>query len=214
MRLGTQVVNRHTRRYRVELRSSRKPHLIDEDSCTVKISALVSSAAVSLVAAAVFTSATVAQAPQSTPDAQQQQPGMRRERKFPPPTNLQVLPKDLTGNQVVDIMQHWAGDLGVECSACHAANPNRVGRNGRPMLDFASDEKPQKRMARIMYTMTETIKKDYIPKVQALDTMGSPVAPVTCGTCHRGHLDPEEFVPPRREEHGPRPQGAPAPSGN
>ncbi len=179
----------------------------------MKIPALVSSAVVSLLATAVFATAAIAQAPQTAPAAQQQ-PGMRHERNFPPPSNLQVLPKDLTGNQVVDIMQHWAGDLGVECSACHATNPNRVGRNGRPMLDFASDEKPEKRMARIMYTMMESIKKDYIPKVQALDTMGSPAAPVTCGTCHRGNLDPQEFVPPRREEHGPRPEGAPPAGGS
>lgn len=150
---------------------------------------------------------------------------MRGPRNIPQPTNLQVLPKDLTGPQVVEIMRHWAGDLGVECNACHAAYADRTGPNGRPMLNFASDEKPEKRMARIMYTMTESIKADYIPKVAALDTMGSPAAPVTCGTCHRGNLDPQEFVPPHRER-GPRPgsgpgngpegtpQGAPPPQGN
>jgi Photosynthetic reaction centre cytochrome C subunit len=154
------------------------------------------------------------------------QQGMRGPRNFPPPTNLKVLPQDLTGAQVRDVMRHWAGDLGVECSTCHAQYADhRAGRNGRPELDYASDEKPEKQMARIMYTMTETIKKDYVAKVAALDTMGSPAAPVTCGTCHRGNLDPTEYVPPQRER-GPRPgdgpgngpaggpQGAPPPQGN
>ena len=88
------------------------------------------------------------------------------------------------------------------------------------MLDFASDAKPQKQMARIMYTMTELNKKDYVAKVAAMDTMGSPAAPLTCGTCHRGNLDPQAFEAPHREERGPRPEGAPpaggapAPQGN
>jgi hypothetical protein len=62
-------------------------------------------------------------------------------------------------------------------------------------------------MARIMYKMTEDIKANYVSKVAALDTMGSPAAPVTCGTCHRGHLDPEAFEIPH--EGGMRPQGPP-----
>lgn len=177
--------------------------------------------AVSLIGAVVLAAVTFGQNPpseapqsQTAPETMPQangpgQQGMRGPRNFPPPKNLQVLPRDLTGAQVRDIMRHWAGDLGVECNACHAAYPDRVGRNGRPELDFASDEKPEKQMARIMYTMTETIRKDYIPKVAALDTMGSPAAPVTCGTCHRGNLDPQEYVPPRREERGPRPEGVP-----
>lgn len=143
---------------------------------------------------------------------------MRRERQAPPPKNLKVLPANLTGDQVRQIMRHWAGDLGVECDACHAPYADhRMGRNGRPQLDFASDEKPEKQMARIMYQMLETDKKDYVAKAAALDTMGSPAAPLTCGTCHRGNLDPQEYVPPRREERGPRPEGAPpagTPPGN
>jgi hypothetical protein len=175
-----------------------------------------------MIAAAFLAAATIAQAPltasQSPPDAgsspPQPQQGARGQRNYPPPTNLKVLPKDLTGAQVRDIMRRWAGDLGQECSACHAQySDHRVDPRGRPQLDFASDEKPEKAMARIMFQMTETIKRDYVKKVEALDTMGSPAPPVTCGTCHRGHLDPEEFVPPHREEHEDHPQSAPAPSG-
>ena len=45
-----------------------------------------------------------------------------------------------------------------------------------------------KQTARVMYTMTEKINVDYVSKV---DSSG---APVTCGTCHRGHIGPEPFV--------------------
>jgi hypothetical protein len=132
--------------------------------------------------------------------------GNRPPRSFPPPKNLQVLPKDLTGAQVREIMEGWAGDLGVHCDTCHAADPNNTMPNGRPRLDFSSDAKDEKAMARIMYTMLQTDKNDYVAKVAAMDKMAEPAAPLTCGTCHRGHLDPEKFTP---QEQGP-PPGAPA----
>ena len=154
----------------------------------------------SVFAAALLAATTIVQAAQGPEPAPQAAP--RPQRNYPPPTNLKVLPKDLTGAEVREIMHHWAGDLGQECTTCHTPYPNKVDKRGRPMLNFADDSKPDKQMARIMYTMTETIKKDYIPKVEALDTMGSPAPPVTCGTCHRGNLDPIEYVPPKREEHG------------
>jgi hypothetical protein len=196
----------------------------------VKITSLIPSAvAVSLLGTAVLAAVTFAQAPQTPPNAggppmqQGGMPGMPggmgHEHNFPAPTNLKVLPKDLTGAQVREIMHHWAGDLGVECDTCHAAYADgRKSPNGWPMLDFPSDAKPEKRMARIMYTMLELDKKDYVAKVAAMDTMGSPAAPLTCGTCHRGSLDPAAYEPPHHE-HGPMPQGpppagAPAPPGN
>ncbi len=105
-------------------------------------------------------------------------------------------------------MGGWSGDLGVHCDYCHAAAPNKVGPNGRPELDFALDTKDEKHMARIMYTMTQVIKKDYMAKVAAMDKMEEPAAPVTCGTCHRGHEDPLPYVPPKEHEHhGPPPAG-------
>ena len=119
-------------------------------------------------------------------------------RTYPAPTNLKVLPKDMTGQQVHEIMEGWAGSLGVHCDTCHAADPKNLGPNGRPRLNFDDDSKPEKEMARIMYTMTEDMKTNYIKKVADMDKMESPAAPLTCGTCHRGHLDPEEFVIRRR----------------
>ena len=142
-------------------------------------------------------------------------------RNYPRPTNLQVLPKDLTGRQVRDIMEKWQGSLGVHCEFCHTADPKNVGPNGRPRMDFANDSKPDKQIARIMYTMTQQINKDTISKAMDLDPdgMGSPV---TCGTCHRGNKMPEEFVIPREEHRGgpgggeatPPPAATPPPPSN
>jgi cytochrome c553 len=154
-------------------------------------------AAAALLAAALFGLTTVAQAPQAAPGGPPPQP-----RTFPAPTNLKVLPKNLTGQQVHDIMEQWEGSLGAHCSTCHTADPKNIGPNGRPRLDFVDDSKQEKATARAMYAMMEDINKNYVAKI---DSSG---APVTCGTCHRGHLGPEPFVIP--PDDGPRlPQAQP-----
>lgn len=162
--------------------------------------------------AAATTSQTGAQAPNPPADGTPQPdmaPGGMRMHNYPAPTNLQVLPKDLTGRQVREIMRTWAGSLGVHCDFCHVI-PNKPGPNGRPELDFPNDAKPDKQIARIMYTMTQQINAGYISKAEALDTdaMGMKV---TCGTCHRGHEMPENFVVPHEGPHGGAPPAGAAP---
>jgi hypothetical protein len=122
------------------------------------------------------------------------------------PTNLKVLPKTLTGDQVHEIMEGWEAALGTHCGTCHTADPKKIGPNGRPALDFADDSKPEKSTARMMYKMVEDINGNYISMI---DSSG---APVTCGTCHRGHLGPEPFTAPAGGHQGAHPpQGTPAP---
>jgi len=156
-------------------------------------------AATALRIAAVFAAATVAQDPQAPP----QPAGGPPPHTYPAPTNLKVLPKNLTGQQVHEIMENWEGSLGAHCNTCHAPDPTNIGPNGRPRLNFADDSKPQKSTARLMYKMTEDINGNYISMVE------NSGAPVTCGTCHRGHLGPEPFaIPPDDHDHdheGPRP---------
>jgi cytochrome c553 len=122
----------------------------------------------------------------------------------PVPTNLQVLPKTMTGEQVHELMHKWEAALGTECSTCHAADPTRKAPNGRPMLNFADDSKPEKATARLMFRMVEEINTQYVSKV---DNSGMPVS---CGTCHRGHLEPEPFVPPPDHDHDHEHHEAPA----
>ena len=103
-------------------------------------------------------------------------------------------------------MEKWSASLGAHCDSCHTADPQNIGPNGRPRLNFADDSKPMKGSARLMFTMTEKINVDY---VSMIDSSG---AQVTCGTCHRGHLGPEPFViPPEAEPRAPQ---APPPSGD
>ncbi len=134
------------------------------------------------------------------------QPPMHRQ--FPPPKNLQVLPKDSSAEDVHKIMHQWEGDLGTQCSTCHAADPKNIGPNGKPRLNFADDSKKEKATARTMYKMVEEINTQYVGKV---DSSGMPV---TCGTCHRGKLSPDPYIPPKEDEHEHQPPAPPAaPSG-
>lgn len=109
-------------------------------------------------------------------------------QQLPAPVNLKVLPKDLTGKQVNDVMERWGVDLGVRCSACHGEDLDNVVSVERRRSRFAADSQPMKEIARLMYTMTEEINSNFIAKVE-----GSGL-PVTCGTCHRGHVSPEPAV--------------------
>ena len=146
-----------------------------------------SALAVALLATGFFLAATRAQAPQG-PQSGAGSPPPASPRTFPTPTNLKVLPQNLTGEQVHDIMEQWAHSLGVRCDSCHTEDLDAVGADGRPRLKFADDSKPMKAMARLMYTMTVEINANYIAKVK-----GSSV-PVACGTCHRGQISPQPFT--------------------
>jgi hypothetical protein len=106
-------------------------------------------------------------------------------RQIPAPTNLKVLPKDTTGPQVIAIMRGFEGDLGVECTYCHAKDP----ATNRP--NFASDANPMKDRARVMIRMANAINTEYLTQL----TDPKSEAKVTCGTCHRGMSTPPDFVP-------------------
>jgi cytochrome c553 len=161
--------------------------------------------ALALLTAVLFAVATVAQAPQAVPPQQPAAGGPPPEQhRHPAPTNLKVLPKNLTGEQVHEIMEQWEAALGAHCSTCHTPDPNNIGPNGRPRLNFADDSRPEKATARLMYKMTLDINQNYVSMV---DSSG---APVTCGTCHRGHLGPEPWVAPKEEHDHDHQEHAPA----
>jgi len=141
-----------------------------------------------LTAAVLVTSAS-AQIPRGS-QSRAAGPSSRLPQTFLAPTNLKVLPKDLTGRQVHDIMEGWSGELGVRCSACHVRDSEAVVPGGPLHPRFADDSKPMKEVARLMYTMTAEINHSFISTVE-----GTP-KPVTCGTCHRGAIRPEPFVTP------------------
>ena len=99
----------------------------------------------------------------------------------PPPKNLQVFPKDTPRPQLIASMRFFSQSLGVRCTYCHA------GEEGK--LDFASDAKKEKLVARKMFAMTHRINE------QDFGTKDPTNAKVTCFTCHRGSTKPVATPP-------------------
>jgi hypothetical protein len=149
-------------------------------------------------AAMLFVIATNEAAQQPPAGAQPGGPG--RVGTPPPPQNLQVLPKDIARDQLLNLMRAMAQGLGVQCNYCHIAE----GRGGRN--DFASDDKQPKKTARVMMQMTQHIN-------ETLSTgIGKAAADVTrvgCFTCHRGKATPDPVPPVAQPASGGGPGTAP-----
>ncbi len=98
--------------------------------------------------------------------------------------NLKVLPKNISSKDLSKIMvDDFSDGLGVACGFCHAENKD----THKP--DYASDEKPEKSIAREMMRMTMKINKRFFKIGRPV--IGSSSLAVTCSTCHRGAAFPE-----------------------
>jgi len=80
------------------------------------------------------------------------------------PKNLQVLPKDTPRPEVVKVMFRFTTALGVRCDFCHVEAP-AARPPGAPPFDFASDDKENKKKARVMMKMVAAINGDYLTKL-------------------------------------------------
>src|SRR5258708_17134292 len=86
--------------------------------------------------------------------------------------NIKVL-NGMPQSQFIPAMNFFAASLGVRCNHCH------VNNNGQ--WDYASDEKEEKAMARMMIKMVIDLNKNSFH--------GNPE--VSCWTCHRGRTSPQ-----------------------
>ncbi len=100
--------------------------------------------------------------------------------------NLKILPKNTTHEQMEQIMTGFKNALGVRCDFCHA--PSKDSTVHHP--DFASDEKPEKNIARGMMKMTGKINKKYFSYNK--NDQGDRIPTISCMTCHRGSPHPGE----------------------
>ena len=96
-------------------------------------------------------------------------------------TNLQLHPKDISRVELVSVMRGFAGALGVRCNHCHVGPDNLEG------MDFATDEKEAKRIARTMIQMVRTLNADFIARVPQREGGRQQVS---CLTCHRSASRP------------------------
>lgn len=74
--------------------------------------------------------------------------------------------------------------LGVNCYYCHKTE----GTGSSERFDFASDEKPEKKIARQMLKMTIKLNKKYFGIKSTIAALYKPM--VSCKTCHFGQPVP------------------------
>ena len=109
-------------------------------------------------------------------------PSARERREY---INLRVLPKGISSKDLQHIMiDEFEDGLGVGCAFCHAR------QGGSEKLDYASDAKPEKEIARTMMRMTLKLNARYF-QVHRPDLRGAGLV-ITCTTCHQGKPRPDE----------------------
>ncbi|MBX2921207.1 MAG: c-type cytochrome [Chitinophagaceae bacterium] len=100
-----------------------------------------------------------------------------------PKPNLKVLPKNIDHEELVKIMKGFNVSLGVKCNFCHVPS-----KTDPKKLDFQSDEKPEKDIARSMMKMTAKINKKYFKSESGASSA------ITCITCHNGKEHPASKI--------------------
>ncbi len=125
--------------------------------------------------------------------------------------NLKILPKDISEDDIDSVMHHFTASLAVKCNYCHVRN------EAIKKMDFASDDKPEKLVARKMMLMSIDINTKYFKDIEDEmskekdhdmhnkgvqidgDSVKNMLSYVTCYTCHRGDAHPET-KPPHHQE--------------
>lgn len=113
-------------------------------------------------------------------------------------TNLRYFPEDISRDSLISVMREFSFALGVRCQYCH------VGGDGISFegVVFESDEDPDKRKARYMLRLVETLNRSMLPMMADRDV---PVTAVECKTCHRGQPKPtllRDVLRATLDEHG------------
>jgi Photosynthetic reaction centre cytochrome C subunit len=137
--------------------------------------------------------------------------------------NLKILPKDISDNDLDSVMHHFTASLGVKCNYCHVRN------EAIKKMDFASDDKPEKLIARKMMLMAIDINTKYFKDIEEEmskekdhdmgvkpvmidgDSVKNMLSYVTCYTCHHGDAHPDGKPP--KGPQGPMPPQGPPPAG-
>ncbi|HEX2091071.1 MAG TPA: c-type cytochrome [Longimicrobiaceae bacterium] len=93
--------------------------------------------------------------------------------------NLEILPRDIPRDSLIQIMRGFTSALGVRCNHCHVARDSA----GTERLDFRSEARPEKEQARFMMRMVADLNRQVLPQ---LPGRSDPPVRVECVTCHRG----------------------------
>ena len=96
-------------------------------------------------------------------------------------TNLKILPQNISPDSLYHLMEGYESALGINCGHCHVMKD----KDGKE--DYASDSLQTKSTARRMMLMTDSLNRSRGKVISFLQ----PVTKITCITCHKGKLAPE-----------------------
>ena len=99
--------------------------------------------------------------------------------------NLKVLPKNISEQTLDSVMNEFEKALGVECHFCHVKPADSTAE-----WDMASDDRPEKNIARKMIAMTNKINKHFFKATTKYGDENA-LLEIHCVTCHRGEPHPE-----------------------
>ena len=99
--------------------------------------------------------------------------------------NLQVLPKDISKEDLDKVMKGFTEALGVKCGYCHV----HTGDDWKSGWDMPSDDKEEKGIARYMLKMTKSVNVEHFNFDNS--TQPDTIHVISCVTCHRGIPHPD-----------------------
>lgn len=85
-------------------------------------------------------------------------------------------------------MEAFTSGLNVRCDYCHSEA--KGGGGGFNSMDFASDTKKTKQIARVMIKMVQSINNDFLPQANNIEKLNGKIG---CITCHHGNAEIEQL---------------------
>jgi len=102
---------------------------------------------------------------------------------------LKVLPKDISDEELRQVMHSFEVALGMNCGDCHthsATNPDK--------MDWSADTKKKQTTIAMMNMVKEMNEKYFDVKGDFKENYLRSRYKVTCNTCHNGHDEPNPVV--------------------
>lgn len=107
----------------------------------------------------------------------------------PSESTLKVLPKDISDEELMQVMHSFETALGMNCGDCHthsATDPDK--------MDWSADTKHKQTTIAMMKMVQEINEKHFGVKGDFKTNYLRSQFEVTCNTCHNGHDEPNRLV--------------------
>ncbi|HRN36811.1 MAG TPA: c-type cytochrome [Flavobacteriales bacterium] len=103
--------------------------------------------------------------------------------------NLKVLPKDISHDELMQVMHSFEVATGMNCGDCHASSATDPSK-----MDWAADTEHKQTTIAMMKMVAEMNKQYFAVEGNFKDNYLQSQFEVTCITCHNGHEEPSNLV--------------------